>query len=138
MASSRCIARWRCEGMTRRGSAIGIPANILGGKTVNKQEFHERLINSVECELSYVQQFENNVEKGIAGIRSTDDDAAIQAHAKSIAYNKRMKVVHLERAAAMLEVVGCFVQDRDELTPLTIRSRLKMFKAKVGLGETEE
>ncbi len=138
MASSRCIARWRCEGMTRRGSAIGIPAKILGGETVNKQEFHERLINSVECELSYVQQFEDNVEKGIAGIRSTDDDAAIQSHAKSIAYNKRMKVVHLERAAAMLEVVGCFVQDRDELTPLTIRSRLKMFKARAGLEETEE
>ena len=59
MASSRCIARWRCEDMTRRGSAIGIPANILGGKTVNKQEFHERLINAVECELSYVQQFED-------------------------------------------------------------------------------
>lgn len=138
MASSRCIARWRCEGMTRRGSAIGIPANILGGETVNKQEFHERLINSVECELSYVQQFEDNVEKGIAGIRSTDDDAAIQAHAKSIAYNKRMKVIHLERAAAMLEVVGCFVQDRDEPTPLTIRNRLKMFKAKEGLEKTEE
>ena len=138
MASSRCIARWRCEEMRRRDSAIGIPAKIMGGETVNKQEFHERLINAVECELSYVQQFENNVEKGIAGIRSTDDDAAIQAHAKSIAYNKRMKVIHLERAAAMLEVVGCFVQDRDELTPLTIRSRLKMFKARAGLEETEE
>ena len=48
-----------------------------------------------------------------------------------------MKVIHLERAAAMLEVVGCFVQDRDEPTSLTIRNRLKMFKAKVGLGETE-
>lgn len=105
---------------------------------MNKQEFHERLINSVEYELSYIQQFEDNVEKGIAGIRSTDDDAAIQAHAKSIAFNKRMKVVHLERAAAMLEVVGCFVQDRDELTPLTIRSRLNMFKARAGLEETEE
>ena len=105
---------------------------------MNKQEFHERLINSVECELSYVQQFEDNVEKGIAGIRSTDDEAAIQAHAKSIAFNKRMKAIHLERAAAMLEVVGCFVQDRDEPTPLTIRNRLKMFKAKVGLGEMEE
>ncbi len=138
MASSRCIACWRCEDMRRRGSAIGIPAKILGGETVNKQEFHERLINSVECELSYVQQFENNVEKGIAGIRSTDDDAAIQAHAKSIAYNKRIKVIHLERAAAMLEVVGCFVQDRDELASLTIRNRLKMFKARAGLGETEE
>ena len=89
---------------------------------MNKQEFHERLINAVEYELSYVQQFEDNVEKGIAGIRSTDDDAAIQAHAKSIVYNKRMKVIHLERAAAMLEVVGCFVQDRDELTPLIIRN----------------
>ena len=107
-------------------------------KEVNNREFHERLINSVECELSYVQQFKDNVEKGIAGIRSTDDDAAIQAHAKSIAYNKRMMVIHLERAAAMLEVVGCFVQDRDELTPLTIRNRLKMFKVKVGLGDTEE
>ena len=138
MASSRCIARWRCEEMRRRDSAIGIPAKIMGGETVNKQEFHERLINAVEYELSYVQQFEDNVEKGIAGIRSTDDDAAIQAHAKSIAYNKRMKVIHLERAAAMLEVVGCFVQDRDELTPLTIRSRLKMFKARAGLVETEE
>lgn len=105
---------------------------------MNKQEFHERLINAVECELSYVQQFEDNVEKGIAGIRSTDDDAAIQAHAKSIAYNKRMKVIHLERAAAMLEVVGCFVQDRDEPTLLTIRNRLKMFKARAGLVETEE
>ena len=105
---------------------------------MNKQEFHERLISSVECELSYVQKFEDNVEKGIAGIRSTDDDAAIQAHAKSIAYNKRMKVIHLERAAAMLEVVGCFVQDRDEPTPLTIRNRLKMFKARAGLVETEE
>ena len=105
---------------------------------MNKQEFHERLINAVECELSYVQQFEDNVEKGIAGIRSTDDDAAIQAHAKSIAYNKRMKVVHLERAAAMLEVVGCFVQDRDELASLTIRNRLKMFKARAGLEDTEE
>jgi hypothetical protein len=110
----------------------------MGGETVNKQEFHERLINAVECELSYVQQFEDNVEKGIAGIRNTDDDAAIQAHAKSITYNKRMKVIHLERAAAMLEVVGCFVQDRDELTPLTIRNRLKMFKARAGLGEAEE
>ncbi len=138
MASSRCIACWRCEDMRRRGSAIGIPAKILGGETVNKQEFHERLINAVECELSYIQQFEDNVEKGIAGIRNTDDDAAIQSHAKSIAYNKRMKVIHIERAAAMLEVVGCFVQDRDELTPLTIRNRLKMFKAKVGLGDTEE
>ena len=138
MASSRCIACWRCEDMRRRGSAIGIPAKILGGETVNKQEFHERLINSVECELSYVQQFEDNVEKGIAGIRSTDDDAAIQAHAKSIAFNKRMKVIHLERAAALLEVVGCFVQDRDELTPLTIRNRLKMFKARAGLEDTEE
>ena len=49
----------------------------MGGETVNKQEFHERLINAVEYELSYVQQFEDNVEKGIAGIRSTDDDAAI-------------------------------------------------------------
>ena len=57
---------------------------------MKEQEFHERLINAVECELSYVQQFEDNVEKGIAGIRSTDDEAAIQAHAKSIAYNKRM------------------------------------------------
>ena len=122
----------------RRGSAIGIPAKIVGGKTVKDQEFCDRMINAVECELSYVQQFEDNVEKGIAGIRSTDDDAAIQAHAKSIAYNKRMKVVHLERAAAMLEVVGCFVQDRDEPTPLTIRSRLKMFKARAGLEETEE
>lgn len=138
MASSRCIACWRCEDMRRWGSAIGIPAKIVGGKTVNKQEFHERLINAVECELSYVQQFEDNVEKGIAGIRSTDDDAAIQAHAKSIAFNKRMKVIHLERAAALLEVVGCFVQDRDELTPLTIRNRLKMFKARAGLEETEE
>ena len=124
--------------MTRRDYAIGIPAKILGGETVNKQEFHERLINAVECELSYVQQFEDNVEKGIAGIRSTDDDAAIQAHAKSIAFNKRMKVIHLERAAALLEVVGCFVQDRDELTPLTIRNRLKMFKARAGLEDTEE
>ena len=138
MASSRCIACWRCEDMRRRGSAIGIPAKILGGETVNKQEFHERLINAVECELSYIQQFEDNVEKGIAGIRNTDDDAAIQSHAKSIAYNKRMKVIHIERAAAMLEVVGCFVQDRDEPTPLTIRNRLKMFKARAGLGETEE
>ena len=102
------------------------------------QEFCDRMINAVECELSYVQQFEDNVEKGIAGIRSTDDDAAIQAHAKSIAYNKRMKVIHLERAAAMLEVVGCFVQDRDELTPLTIRNRLKMFKARAGLGDKQE
>lgn len=138
MASSRCIARWRCEEMRRRDSAIGIPAKIMGGETVNKQEFHERLINAVECELSYVQQFEDNAENGIAGIRSTDDDAAIQAHAKSIAYNKRMKVIHLERAAAMLEVVGCFVQDRDEPTPLTIRNRLKMFKARAGLEDTEE
>ena len=138
MASSRCIGRWQCEGMTRWGSAIGIPAKIMGGKTVDKQEFRERLINSVECELSYVQQFEDNVEKGITGIRSTDDDAAIQAHAKSIAYNKRMKMIHLERAAAMLEVVGCFVQDRDELASLTIRNRLKMFKARAGLVETEE
>lgn len=138
MASSRCIARWRCEDMRRRDSAIGIPAKIMGGETVNKQEFHERLINAVECELSYVQQFEDNAEKGIAGIRSTDDDAAIQAHAKSIAYNKRMKVIHLERAAAMLEVVGCFVQDRDEPTPLTIRNRLKMYKARAGLEDTEE
>lgn len=138
MASSRCIARWRYEDMMRRGSAVGIPAKAMGGRTVKEQEFHERLINAVECELSYIQQFEDNVEKGIAGIRSTDDDAAIQAHAKSIAFNKRMKVVHLERAAAMLEVVGCFVQDRDELTPLTIRSRLKMFKARAGLEETEE
>ena len=105
---------------------------------MNKQEFHERLINAVECELSYVQQFEDNVEKGIAGIRSTDDDAAIQAYAKSIAYNKQIKVIHLERAAAMLEVVGCFVQDRDEPTPLTIRNRLKVFKAKEGLEDTEE
>ena len=138
MASSRCIARWRCEDMRRRGSAIGIPAKIMGGKTVDKQEFRERLINAVECELSYVQQFVDNVEKGIAGIRNTDDDAAIQAYAKSIAYNKRMKVIHLERAAAMLEVVGCFVQDRDERTPLTIRNRLKMFKARAGLEDTEE
>lgn len=105
---------------------------------MKEQEFHERLINSVECELSYVQKFEDNVEKGIAGIRNTDDDAAIQAYAKSIAYNKRMKVIHLERAAAMLEVVGCFVQDRDDLAPLTIRSRLKMFKTRAGLEETGE
>lgn len=105
---------------------------------MKENKFHERLINGVECELSYVQQFEDNVEKGIAGIRSTDDDAAIQAHTKSIAYNKRMMVIHLERAAAMLEVVGCFVQDRDEPTPLTIRNRLKMFKTKVGLGDTVE
>ena len=105
---------------------------------MKEQELYERLINSVECELSYVQKFEDNVEKGIAGIRSTDDDAAIQAYAKSIAYNKRMKMIHLERAAAMLEVVGCFVQDRDELASLTIRNRLKMFKARAGLGETEE
>lgn len=105
---------------------------------MKENEFHERLINGVECELSFVQQFEDNVEKGIAGIRRTDDDAAILAHAKSIAYNKKMMVIHLERAAAMLEVVGCFVQDRDEPTLLTIRNRLKMFKAKVGLEDTEE
>lgn len=105
---------------------------------MKEHEFSERLINAVECELSYVQQYEDNVEKGIAGIRSTDDEAAIQAHAKSIVYNKRMIVIHLERAAAMLEVVGCFVQDRDEPTPLTIRNRLKMFKVKVGLEDTEE
>ena len=105
---------------------------------MKENEFLERLINGVECELSYVHQFEDNVEKGIAGIHNTDDDAAILAHAKSITYNKRMMVIHLERAAVMLEVVGCFVQDRDEPTPLTIRKRLKMFKAKVGLGDTEE
>ena len=73
-----------------------------------------------------------------AHLPHTDDDAAIQAHAKSIAYNKHMKVIHLERAAAMLEAVGCFVRDRDEPTSLIIRNRLKIFKAKVGLEDTEE
>ena len=105
---------------------------------MKEQEFHERLIDAVECELFYVQQFVDNVEKGIAGIRSTDDDAAIQAHAKSIAYNKRMMVIHLERAAAMLEVASFFDQSQDDPTPLTIRNRLKILKAKVGLEDTEE
>lgn len=40
-------------------------------------DFHEHLIDAVECELSYVQQFEDYVERGTAGIRSTDDDAAM-------------------------------------------------------------
>lgn len=44
---------------------------------MKENEFHERLINGVECELSYIQQYEDNVEKGIAGIRSTDDEAAM-------------------------------------------------------------
>ena len=67
--------------------------------------FKERLFNQLEGELCFAKGYQVNIDKALDCLRDAEDRDGVMAQARTIAFNKGMLRTHLERAAAILELM---------------------------------
>ena len=89
---------------------------------------HEDVIAKVTNEIDACRSFQANIENHLAALRNVEEDDQAIGIAKSIAYNNRMIQLYLERAAAMLKMIGLYDSERDELTINNFRAKLAIIK----------
>ena len=89
---------------------------------------HETVLASVNEALELYDRFGTNIEQHLSMMRKAEDEESAVCIAKSISYNRRMMAVYLERAAAVLELIGVFHSETDCIDYETIREKAEEIK----------
>ncbi len=90
-----------------------------------------RLAAQVEKELESVAAFQRNIESHIASLQDSILTGSEISHGliDGINYNKQMQKLYLERAAAKLELVALFDEDKGDCVDLaTIQGKLALVR----------
>ena len=90
-----------------------------------------RLVAQIEKELESVAAFQRNIENQVASLQNSIVSSNEISHSliDSINFNKQMQKLYLERAAAKLELVAIFDEDKGDCIDIeTIRRKLTMVK----------
>lgn len=85
-----------------------------------------RLVAQVEKELESVAAFQRNIENHVASLQDSILTGSEISHGliDSINYNKQMQKLYLERAAAKLELIGLYDEDKGDCPDLPTIQRL--------------
>lgn len=83
----------------------------------------ETVLTKVDSALDAYQDFTRNIENHLNTMRNVVDEDTAVGLAKSIIYNRQMMQLYLERAAAMLELLGLFDPENDGMEYMTLRDK---------------
>ncbi len=88
----------------------------------------KNLITRIERELKDAEDFQKNVQKTLTAMKELEDFDYLISLANSIAFNRKMMIAPLQRAAMILELAGLYDQNDDLPSISLIRERLEILK----------